>query len=1285
MSMQWTEDQKKVIQHREGNLLVAAAAGSGKTAVLVEHILSRIQDPDDPATLDRMVVMTFTDAAAEEMRQRIKSALDSAIAKNPRNEKLIRQAGSLQNASISTIHSFCKRIIMENYASIQMDPTFRIGDQGELQLLRSDVIENMLEAHYVDAAPQFIRFIDAFASGKEDRGIADLILKVYDYAEASPWPSEYLDSLLTEQDPKQWEDALFSSFKVRAERDLTKLRQAVSIMDDTQDLEEYRPMIVSDMAKVEALTKQTELRAFANAVSSVSFDRLAMIRGERNGKEEVKAIRDSVKKDIGKLAEALTLPDQETEEAAEQAIREKMTVLVGLVREFSDAYQEEKENRHILDFSDLEHRALEILYTGEGGDRHPSDIADSLARNLQEILVDEYQDSNYVQEALIDAISAERFGRPDVFLVGDVKQSIYSFRQARPDLFLAKYSENMVDAAEDGDIPKSAATNAELQEKARPRYSMIELSKNFRSRQEVLTSVNDVFFKIMKKEVGGIDYTEKTALHLGRVVEEDGGIGRKYQTELHIIEVKEDVSRELFDGQRMDKVEAEAAMVGQRIRQLRKEGYHYRDIVILMRAPGGSADTYVETLAGMQIPAYYVSSQGYFDATEVSTVLSLLSVIDNPLQDIPLAAVMRSPIYGFTDEELAEIVAVRGTLQPVAEAETISDEQLTEDVEAATDMYAEDDVVRDSLDHSAEEGSEKENKKSVKDGGASELPEALQKKLFDFYQSLQSFREREYYLSVHELLYRIYDETGYYNYVSAMPGGQRRRANLDALIDSALQFESTSYRGLSDYIRYIEKLRKYDADQGEASIYSDQDELVRIMSIHKSKGLQFPVVFLSGMDKQFNEMDLKKNVLLDQQYGIAFDDIDTETHVRIPTIKRTAVKEKLLTDLLGEEERLLYVAMTRAEDKLILTAAVNKMDNVMKDIDAAGECDPTTIRGAQTMLDWIFMAEGQKLMATGTDAAAVPIYMYTKDLHAIAEEELEVGRENEARFMTLLHDIDTADLTAPDAQYLDERLRYRYPHETATKLFPKHSVSELKEEEIEKFEVSEAEAGREHWNRLDDGSLGKSPAGKTERKADRAPAAGITILADHSDSLNPEGNPLVDDIPKENIGEKHYTEKAGANVGDAYHHAFEKYDYTKDVSQLSEIIPKEEYELIKPSRFEAFLRTDLAEEFKRAQVENKLYREQHFMKEVPNNYLFPDSDCTEPVLLQGIIDAFILDDDGITLVDYKSDHVHDPATLVGRYQKQLDLYADALEKMTGKPIKRKLIYSIILEQVISLK
>ena len=252
MSMQWTEDQKKVIQHREGNLLVAAAAGSGKTAVLVEHILSRIQDPDDPATLDRMVVMTFTDAAAEEMRQRIKSALDSAIAKNPRNEKLIRQAGSLQNASISTIHSFCKRIIMENYASIQMDPTFRIGDQGELQLLRSDVIENMLEAHYVDAAPQFIRFIDAFASGKEDRGIADLILKVYDYAEASPWPSEYLDSLLTEQDPKQWEDALFSSFKVRAERDLTKLRQAVSIMDDTQDLEEYRPMIVSDMAKVEA-------------------------------------------------------------------------------------------------------------------------------------------------------------------------------------------------------------------------------------------------------------------------------------------------------------------------------------------------------------------------------------------------------------------------------------------------------------------------------------------------------------------------------------------------------------------------------------------------------------------------------------------------------------------------------------------------------------------------------------------------------------------------------------------------------------------------------------------------------------------------------------------------------------------------------------------------------------------------------------------------------------------------------------------------------------------------
>ena len=528
------------------------------------------------------------------------------------------------------------------------------------------------------------------------------------------------------------------------------------------------------------------------------------------------------------------------------------------------------------------------------------------------------------------------------------------------------------------------------------------------------------------------------------------------------------------------------------------------------------------------------------------------------------------------------------------------------------------------------------------------LAPALQAKLDHFCADLARYRAMAHYLSIHELLYRIFDETGYDHYVSAMPAGRRRKANLDAMIDMALSFEKTSYKGLFDYIRYIEKLKKYDSDQGEATVFSDQDDLVRIMSIHKSKGLQFPVVFLSGMSRKFNTRSLNEAVLVDAELGIGCDYVDLENKVKIPSLKRAAIRKKLETDQLGEELRVLYVAMTRAEEKLILTATTGDIEKLLQKYpDADAPLSGAALESARCYLDWIMMAEGaEKLQRVGATRDVIELFDYTlHDIH-LAAEQTALNRLRQAE--KLQQAVAAVDPGA--ASYVEAMadLSYHYPHAAATRLYPKHSVSEIKETAMEAFEEAHARAGREHWQ----------------------------LKVDHSET-DPSGRTQEKPV--------HYQEKAGADVGDAYHHALEKYDYldTSDfMAQLEKKLPEAEYKLVNPKRFQAFLQSPLAARFRKAQAADTLYREQHFMKQVPNDYLFPGSDTSEPVILQGIIDAFFIEDGEIVLVDYKSDHVREAETLIGRYQKQLELYAEALEKITGLRVKEKLIYSIILERTI---
>ena len=1254
MAMKWTDDQRQVIEHKDGNLLVAAAAGSGKTAVLVEHIIEKLTDAENPVSLSEMVVMTFTEAAASEMRERIKRAIDEKLREQPENAQLIRESGNIQNTAISTIDAYCKRLITENYAVINLDPSFRIAEEGELKLLKSDTIRELMDECYEKGEDDFLRFVDSFSHGKEDDGIGELILKVYSNAESSPWPEEYLRALRQMETPAEdstspWEQYLMTLLRGRTEDDIQELMYAISVSEEPDGPETYLANLLPECRSLEKLRDTETLTDFVGVLSSVQFDRLKSSRSA--GRELAAAARNNAKDDIALMKKTLVLPDPQLRGKMEDAIRESMGVLISLTEDFAERYRAEKERRHMLDFADLEHKALEILYQGEGDDRHPSPIADDYAGSLKEILVDEYQDSNFVQEELIRALSAERFGRPDVFQVGDVKQSIYSFRLARPDLFLKKYQD--------------------------PAYPRVELSKNFRSRPEVLDAVNDVFFAVMRKETGGIDYTEETSLHLGRETEDSGkaadrksadhsasGSGISFpedcRAELLLMEM-DDLPEEAGDQTLPDKTDAEASLIAKRIQALHQEGYQYKDIVILMRSPGSWGDTAVEVLGQEGIPAYCVSNEGYFGTVEVETVLSLLSVIDNPRQSIALAAVMHSPIYRFTDEELAEIAASCGTLEetfpgeellrtPAADPETVPGGELPGTPAADQDSA--------SAGGCPETPADPETADREEGSRVAALPAELAEKLRRFREDLRHFRRMARVLSIHELLYRIYDETGYYHYAAAMPAGKRRKANLDALIDSALSFEKTSYKGLFDYIRYIEKLKKYDTDQGEASVFSDQDDLVRIMSIHKSKGLQFKVVFVSGTGRHFNVQDLSDKILIDPVLGIACDYTDTENKVLIPSVRKLAIREKLRNEQLGEELRVLYVAMTRAEDKLILTGTVKSFDRTAARYQSDRPLSGTAIRNASSMLDWILMAERKYLGSTGTDTLRGPFRIQVIRLSSIFTEGEAALTGTVLRSEALMEELQAFPSDDPEADVLRRRFTWQYPHAAAAKLFPKHSVSEIKEAEIERFE----ESIRKHT--AEEGEMSDKLQRSGSRNVHTQP--GIRI-----ENAGPEDEET--DI---------LNRKSGAAVGDAYHHVLARYDYTGDLTQLPELIPAAELALIQPERLETFLRSPLAARFKKAQESGFLFREKHFMKEVPYNYLFKDSDILEPVLLQGIIDAFFLEGEEIVLVDYKSDHVDSAERLIGRYRVQLSLYADALEKISGKKVKEKLLYSIRLGQTI---
>ena len=1310
----WTEEQKVVIAHREGNLLVSAAAGSGKTAVLVEHVLSLILEEN--ASLSSLVLMTFTEAAAEEMKERIKKRLEEHLQKEY-DKRILREIALLPTANISTIHAFCKRLIEENYADLSIDAHFRIGDTGEMSLLQSDILEELLEEEYERKEESFLAFVDQFSMGKKDKGIEELILKLYNLASAMPFPKAYLQGLLEEDAlsrREKWENDLYIDMKSRLENLSLLYEEALDLCREPNGPIEYEERILEEKEQCLALVHTDTLEELVRGLENLSFGRLKSTKAE--GKELVKSLRERGKKTLKTWQENYRLLPEELEEEVEEKGQKRILELVRLCLLFLERYQKEKEERAVLDFSDLEHFALKLLYQdgedksieeeaeieaeeeigadakieeeaeievdaeteheieagkdgakeiGRGKERKVrySALADELAKSYREILVDEYQDSNLVQEYIVRALSQERFGKPNVFQVGDVKQSIYRFRMARPELFLEKYHDES--------------------------YPKIFLRKNFRSDEGVLSAVNALFFKIMKKDFGGIEYDFENSLFLGKLRTEEArqeessgenqgeedkaqsgeehkeksegeapitGKQRRDQTELLLLELEKtgsigeegDVGEDSKEesnsssnsatdsasnsspnstsnsasGKSLGKLELECKMIAGKVRELLEKGYAYKDMVILLRSPHGVSREMVDIFGKEGIPAYAELKTGYYSAVEVETVLSFLAIIDNPRQDIPMAAVLRSPLFSFSDEELGEIVLAKGGL------------------------------YEKPYDKS------KENAVNLSLQAEKALAPALEDKWQNFQEKLERYRRLSRSLRLHSLLSLIYEETDYYNYVRALPLGEKRQANLDQLLEDARQFEKGSYSGLFHFIRYIEKVKKQEQDQGEATVFSEKDDLLRIMSIHHSKGLQFKVVFLSQLHKTFNKMDSKAKMLMDAELGLAADYLDLETRIKYPSLHKIAIKEKGERESLGEELRVLYVAMTRAEEKLILTGVCKNEEDLIKKFPVQERLSLEDIRGATSYLAWICMAYSRSFFESSKTGEIA--------LSFISKEDLE---ENEGKAMgeaisleEKLYEFLGKEREKTEAEKLmEEHFSYVYPFEKSTHRSPKYSVSLLKMKAMEEHGESISEIGQE----------GRAVAPEWDEANANA--------KEKQQAKEKHDSPLIQKMKAEG-------KNIGAAIGDSYHHALAFYDYSKDISQLSDFLSPEEYGLLNQEKLKKFLDSPLGQLFAKAYKENTLYREQHFMQEVEYEKLFPEDggDNVEKVILQGIIDAFIMEEDGIILVDYKTDRVKDGEELRNRYQKQIDLYSEALEQILGKKVKRRVLYSFSLGEEVDL-
>ena len=1273
MGMKFTPEQQRVIELHNSNILVSAAAGSGKTAVLVERIIRMICDGEHPADIDRLLIVTFTNAAAAEMRERIAAGIIARLEADPGNEHIQKQSALLHNAQITTIDSFSLFLIRNHFNEIGLDPDFRVADEGEIKLLQQEVLAQLLEDAYAgqfvpEAPEQFHACVEYFCPGGRESVLEQHILNLSRYAGSFPWPAEWLEERKNDYAAGDMEALVHSDYgqyltervNRTVEGCLEKLREVKRLCELPDGPYMYGELTEAEIEQLERLTSCKDLEEQAAKIPAVTFARLPSKKDDSVDpakRELAKAIRNSVKDTLSDLSESYFKTPLELAVEQGKACREPLRMLLDLVLEFDRRLLAAKQERHLIDFSDMEHYALQILLKrekveesdGTGTDRTetkyrivPSDVAMEYRQYFQEILIDEYQDSNLVQEYLLSAISGEEEGRYNRFMVGDVKQSIYKFRLARPELFLEKYDTYQ----ETGDLCR------------------IDLAKNFRSRIQVVDAVNDVFSRIMSREIGGIAYDDKAALYPGAVypAQEDPAYG----SELLLIRKPEKGEREesgigeqhaegagvLVDYDNVRQLEALA--IAARIKQLKGSlqvmekstgelrPVRYSDMVILLRTTSGWDEEFKKILEQQGIPVYITSKTGYFGALEVQELLQFLRVLDNPRQDIPLFGVMQSVFGGFTQEEIAQIRSG---------GEGHSRKRMT--------LY-------EALKEVAQSGRTVEEGEEISAGESAGEEAELSQKADTFLQRIGHYRDLTPFTSIRDLLQRILDDYDYLNYVTALPAGSKRRANVEMLLTKASAFEKTSYFGLFHFIRYMEQLEKYDVDYGEADTLDENADVVRIMSIHKSKGLEFPVVFVSGLSKRFNMQDANQSLIVDMDLGVAVDYVDSVRRIKNKTLRRTVLSAKMKEDNLAEELRVLYVALTRAREKLILTAVLDKADEKWELAQMTGQERLTYLDfcEAGSYMDFLLPILPQTGIAVKT--------LRTEDL-AVEElrEQLRMGdRREQLRLIACGETPLTGDPEENERKlmHLRERFAYQYPHPGLQKLYTKTTVSEL----------------------------------KIAAMAEKDEAAFHTF----------EEKEVVPYIP----GFRREQEKvSGAVRGNAFHRTMELLDfmyvfvesglfekcpgdyetYRKRLdaerlkNRLEEFLQRETISLrlteeyakaVSLPKILNFLEQELAYRMWRAQEQGLLYREQPFVLGIDAKRLDPDLPEGEKVLIQGIIDVFFIEDGEIVLLDYKTDVIDSLEALWNRYNVQIQYYEEALTKLMQMPVKERILYSFYLEK-----
>lgn len=1232
----WTDEQWAAITTRDTNLLVAAAAGAGKTAVLVERIILLITDPVRPVDVDQLLIVTFTNAAAAEMRERIAGALSKALKENPHSRRLAKQLAMLNRASITTLHSFCLDLLRRYFYLLDLDPGFRVADEVEAELLRLEVLEELFEERYNrEDNETFARLVDAYGGQRDDSKLQDLVLALYRFSGSHPWPRFWLAEMtetfaLSEGqslDDLPWIYQVKEEISQEMQSVLRLLKQAAGWAGRPGGPEPYCKNLTEDLIQTEPLVDCREVswdklyRSFAG----IKWGKLSPCRGEVDEglKNRVQALRNKAKDKVNEIVNTYFCAKPEILLQDLRSLHPLIKELAALTVEFMERYQKKKQSKGLVDFGDLEHYCLSILLdkASKPGEMIPSAVALELKKQFAEVLVDEYQDINAVQETVLQLVSRE----DNRFMVGDVKQSIYRFRLAEPGLFLGKYRQYGVTGNAAG--------------------SRIDLSKNFRSRLGVVNAVNFIFRQIMTRAAGEIDYDEAAELRYGADFPAlEGVITAEGPVELHLIDGKdaqpdqaelpdncEDNEMPDPDGEpeKLGADQAEARLVGRRILEMIKgrelstgpefmvwdkelaqyRPVTYRDIVILLRATTGRANTFLEELRAMGIPAYAELGTGYFAAVEVETFLSLLKIIDNPRQDVPLAGVLRSPIVGLKAEELAEIRLCN----------------------CDGDFY--DAVV------------------SAARAGLAEIS----RKLTGFLAKLDRWRSQARRGPLADLIWMLYRETGYYDYVGGMTGGTQRQANLRVLYHRAKQFEATSFRGLFRFLRFVERLQDAGSDLGSARTLGESEDVVRVMSIHKSKGLEFPVVFVAGLGKKFNLMDLNKELLMHKKLGLGPQVINLATRVSYPSLPKLLLQQQIKKESVAEEMRVLYVALTRAREKLILVGAVRDLEKSLeKWCSSAAQVGwplpDAELTAARTYLDWLCPAiarhrNGQALLQLARSEAQ-PFPEVAADastwqtafinLHQVQNPP----RDNRQQVAGLLEKVKAlaplGDLG--QAAEIERRLNWRYPLAEVTAKPAKAAVTEIKR----RFD---------ELARLEDEAVPYRPK-----------ITGRPRFLQQDKGLTP-------------------AERGSAIHLVMQHIPLEKIPAEQDIHRLlehlvaREILLPEQAAVIDPAQITGFFASPLGQRLLNA---GKVQRELPFSLALPAVEVYPELSRAgdgEVVLVQGVIDCLADEGDGLLLIDYKSDAVHPgQASPAERYRGQINLYTRAVQNILGRPVKERVIY-----------